>query len=88
ELENIDEETTMYREVGGLLVRTDYEAASENLQEKVESLELRVENLDRQENRVREKFESLQEELQDMLGGAGGAGGMPGGPGPGPGAGD
>jgi len=86
ELENIDEDTAMYREVGDLLVQTDYETAKDNLEEKVDSLELRVENLERQEGRVQEQFETLQEELQNMLGGAGG-GGMPGGPG-GPGAGD
>jgi prefoldin beta subunit len=83
-LEDVDEDTTMYREVGELLVKTDYADAEESLTEKVESLEVRVEQLNKREDRVREQFEDLQEELQQML--QGGAGGGPMGPG-GPGAG-
>jgi prefoldin beta subunit len=78
-LEDIDEDTVMYREVGELLVETDYETAHDDLSEKVESLEVRVEQLQKQEERVQEQFESLQSELQQML--QGGAGGGPMGPG-------
>jgi prefoldin beta subunit len=78
-LEDIDEDTVMYREVGELLVETDYETAHDDLTEKVESLEVRVEQLQKQEERVQEQFESLQSELQQML--QGGAGGGPMGPG-------
>jgi prefoldin beta subunit len=81
-LEDIDEDTPMYREVGELLVETDFEEASADLDEKQNSLEVRVETLERQEERVRDQFEELQEELQEMLSGAGGGGPMgPGGPG-------
>jgi len=38
ELENIDEETTMYRSVGELLVETDYDQAEEDLADNVDSL--------------------------------------------------
>lgn len=82
QLEDIDEETTMYQEVGELLVETEYGEAQETLEEKVDSLEVRVESLNKQETRVQERFEELQQELQEMLqgGGAGGPQG-PGGPG-------
>lgn len=82
QLENIEEDTTMYQEVGELLVQTNYEEANEDLEEKVDSLEIRVETLNKQEERVQERFEELQQELQEMLqgGGAGGPQG-PGGPG-------
>ncbi len=82
QLEDIDEDTTMYQEVGELLVQTEYATATDELEEKVESLEVRVETLNKQEERVQEQFESLQQELQQMLqgGGAGGPQG-PGGPG-------
>ncbi len=76
ELEDIDEDATMYREVGELLIKTDYAEARENLEEKVDDLEIRVETLERQEERIQEQFEELQEELQEMLGGGGGAGPM------------
>ena len=84
ELDNIDEDASMYRRVGELLVQTEYGEAEEDLEEKANSLEVRVETLDKQEGRVQEQFEELQTELQNMLqgGGAGGPGGM-GGPGAG-----
>ena len=82
ELDGMDEETTMYREVGELLVQTEYDEASENLSEKSDSLEIRVQTLEKQEQRVRDQFETLQQELQEMLsGGAAGPAGGPMGPG-------
>ncbi len=76
ELAEIDTETTMYREVGELLVQTDYDSAKANLQETVDTMEIRVETLEKQEERIQEQFEELQEELEEMLGGAGGGGPM------------
>ena len=78
-LEDVNEETMMYREVGELLVETEYDTAHDELSDKVDSLEIRVEQLQKQEDRVRDQFESLQKELQQML--QGGAGGGPMGPG-------
>lgn len=88
-LEEVESDTPMYREVGELLIETDYQTAQEELSEKVDSLEIRVETLKKQESRVEQQFENLQSELQQLLGNLGGAGGIPGGPtGPGgPGAG-
>ena len=40
-LEDIDEDTTMYQQLGELLVETDYDEAQESLDEKVDSLEVR-----------------------------------------------
>ncbi len=85
-LEDVDEGTTMYREAGELLIETDHENANDELSEKVDSLEVRLETLKKQEERVQTQFEELQEELQQMLGGAGGGPAGPGaGPSPGPG---
>ncbi|WP_121742676.1 prefoldin subunit beta [Natronorubrum halophilum] len=86
ELENIDDDTAMYRKVGELLVETEYDAAEDDLEDKVDSLEIRLETLEKQEERVQEQFEDLQGELEELLGGAGGGMGGPAGPG-GPGAG-
>jgi prefoldin beta subunit len=86
EMDDIDGDTQMYREVGELLVATEYDEAQSDLEEKVDDLSIRVETLEKQEERVQEQFESLQQELQEMLGGAGGGGPM-GGMGGGPGAG-
>ena len=75
ELEDIEEDTGMYRQVGELLVATDLETAREDLDEKVERLEVRLSTLEKQEERVQEQFEGLQEELQQLLGGGLGGGG-------------
>ena len=83
ELDDIDEDTVMYHEVGELLVETEYDEAREDIEETVDSLEVRVDTLEKQEERVQEQFESLQQELQQMLGGAGGGPAGPGGPGAG-----
>jgi len=57
ELDDIDESTQMYREVGELLVATEYDAAQDDLEEKADSLEIRVETLEKQEERVQTQFE-------------------------------
>lgn len=74
-IEDVGSETSMYREVGELMIETDYETAQEELEEKIDSLEIRVETLKKQEDRVETQFENLQEELQQLLGGLGGGGG-------------
>ena len=85
-LEGVDEGTTMYRQVGELLIETEYDEAETDLEEKVDNLEIRLGTLEKQEDRVQQQFERLQEELEELLGGGGGALGGPAGPG-GPGAG-
>ena len=85
QLEEMDEDTQMYRQVGELLVETTYEEAEEDLEEKVDTLEIRLETLEKQEDRIQQQFERLQEDLEELLGG-GAMGGGPMGPG-GPGAG-
>ncbi|MCL9815541.1 prefoldin subunit beta [Natronocalculus amylovorans] len=80
-LEDVDKDAVMYREIGELFIQTDYDTAAEDLEDKVDSLEIRVEQLNKQEDRVRGRFDDLQEELQQLLqGGMGGPSG-PAGPG-------
>lgn len=70
-LDEIEEDTGMYQEVGELLVETTHDEAVEELTERKETLERRVQALDRQEERIQTQFESLQGELQQLLGGLG-----------------
>ena len=67
-LEDVDPETTMYRDVGELMIETDYESASSDLEETIQRLEIRVETLGKQEDRIESQFQELQEELQSKLG--------------------
>ena len=74
-LGDIEADTGMYRRVGELLVETEYDDATAELEEKQDNLEIRVQTLEKQEGRIREQFEELQGELQELLQGAGGLGG-------------
>lgn len=71
QLDDIDEGTEMYEEVGQLLVETEYDAAVEKLESRQSSLERRIQALERQEERIENQFEQLQTELQQLLGGMG-----------------
>jgi len=75
-LGDVDEDAAVYHRVGELMIQTEYAEAEEDLDERIDSLEIRVQTLDKQEGRVRDQFESLQEELQELLSGAGLGGGL------------
>lgn len=85
-LDDVDEDTTMYREVGDLRVKTEQETAETEIGDRVDTLEVRVQALENQEEQIKERFDGLQQELQELMSGLGGGGGMPGGgmPGGGP----
>ena len=60
---------TVYRNVGALLVQVDDPAALKaEIEESVETVEIRVSGLERQEKGLREKFESLQAAISAAMG--------------------
>jgi prefoldin beta subunit len=64
ELEKISAETPIYKSVGSLLVRADdKEGVEKELTEKKETTDIRLKALDRQEKKLIEKYQSLQQEL-------------------------
>ncbi|MHB8584940.1 MAG: prefoldin subunit beta [Thermoplasmatota archaeon] len=70
ELEKTTEDAPIYRSVGGLLVRAkDRGTVVKELQDTKETTGIRLESIKRQEQRLRERLESLQKELQAALGG-------------------
>lgn len=68
-LGQLDDDTEVYQEVGELMVKTTTDDAHDDLTERRDSLEQRVEALGRQEERIEERFEELQSDLQEVLGG-------------------
>lgn len=68
-LEEVDEDTTMYHETGGLFIETEYDDAESALTEQADELEARIESIERKQEKLEERMETLQEELQEMLGG-------------------
>jgi prefoldin beta subunit len=74
ELTDLPENATVFQSVGTVMMQKPKEAVAASLKEKVETLELRVKQLERQEQMLQGRFESLQNQVKAALEG-GGAGG-------------
>lgn len=75
ELGKVEDDTPIFRNVGSLLIKAnDKESVVSEIEDDKETLEIRVKTLNRQEKQMREKFQTMQEQIQKALGsGAGGA---------------
>jgi prefoldin beta subunit len=68
-LDDIEDDTDVYRDVGRVLVSVeDPEDLRTELEEEKETLEVRLESVEKQEEGLRDRMETLQETLQNMLG--------------------
>jgi prefoldin beta subunit len=68
ELESIGDSTQIYRGVGSLFVKADTkEEVVEKLKEEKETAEVRVKTVTKQEEQLKERYNDLQQELQDSL---------------------
>lgn len=76
ELDKRDEETTLYKSVGGVLVKSDRSEAVKELEERKETLNIRIETVKKQEEKVRSQLEQMRAKIQTALQGQqfGGAG--------------
>ena len=71
-LEGLPEDATVYKTAGSLLVRSDdRKALRVELEEEKETISVRVKTLNRQEEKLKERFTELQDSLQKALGGGG-----------------
>ncbi|MCL4324568.1 MAG: prefoldin subunit beta [Candidatus Thermoplasmatota archaeon] len=72
EIQGLPEETPMYRTVGGLLVKAKSKKdVVDLLSDEKETLEVRIKAVERQENHLRERYESMQKELTEAIQAAG-----------------
>ena len=72
DLKTLPEDATLYRPIGGLLVKAKGRAEVEGLlTEEKETLEVRVKALERQENHLKERYGTMQKELSEALQAAG-----------------
>lgn len=72
ELKTVAEDATIYRPVGGLLVRAKSRKEVEDLlSEEKETLEVRQKAVERQENHLKERYTSMQQDLSSQLQAAG-----------------
>ncbi|MFO7966966.1 MAG: prefoldin subunit beta [Archaeoglobaceae archaeon] len=67
EVQNVGGEVPMYKATGNVLVKAEKDKLVSELEEKKETYGLRVKTLERQENKLREKLEELQNKLQSMF---------------------
>jgi prefoldin beta subunit len=72
ELKGIPEDSVVYRPIGGLLVKAKNRKEVEDLLgEEKETAEVRLKAVERQENHLRERYTSMQQELSQALQAAG-----------------
>jgi prefoldin beta subunit len=68
ELTKLSGETPIYKSVGSLLVRAeDKEGVKKELNEKKETIDIRIKAMDRQEKQLVEKYQELQQELSAAI---------------------
>ena len=72
ELKTVPEEATVYRPIGSLMVRAKSRKEVEDLlAEEKETLEVRQKAVERQENHLKERYTSMQQDLSQQLQAAG-----------------
>jgi len=57
----------VYRILGGIMVKTDKETLSKELEEQKKVLELRIQSIEKQEKSIEEKSSALQSEIQKSI---------------------
>lgn len=68
ELEKVDKNTVIYKNVGELMLKASKDEVTEDLAEKKETYSLRRKTLERQEERSQKRYQQLQQQLQESLG--------------------
>lgn len=66
-LSHLTGKKTAYRIIGNLMVESDAESLRKDLTEKKEKLQIRIKNLEKQEEKVKARAESLQKDVLDGM---------------------
>jgi prefoldin beta subunit len=67
ELSDVPDDAPGFMSVGTVMMEKKKEAVIKNLTEKIETLELRIKSLEKQENLLSGKFEQLQAQIKQAL---------------------
>ena len=67
ELNKTDASTEVFKQAGTLLIKVDYEEAVADMEDKLETLKLRAQTMERQEERVMKKLEEMQNSIQAAM---------------------
>jgi prefoldin beta subunit len=69
ELNKAAEDVAIYRNVGSLLIKaSDKTSVLKDVEDDKETLEIRIKTLDRQEKALRDKYNTMQDQLSKALG--------------------
>jgi prefoldin beta subunit len=71
EIREVPDDSPMYMSVGSVIVQKKKDVVNSKLSEKVETLELRIKSLEKQEKMLQGKFEQLQVQIKAALEGKG-----------------
>ena len=71
ELKKTDENTEVFKQAVTLLIKVEYSDALSEMEEKLETLQLRKQTMARQEERVMKKLEEMQATIQTAMQGMG-----------------
>ena len=71
ELKKTDENTEVFKQAGTLLIKVEYADALAEMEDKLETLQLRKQTMTRQEERVMKKLEEMQATIQAAMQGMG-----------------
>ncbi len=69
EVEKASEDTPIYKTVGTVLVKTKKDEILKELNEKKETIEVRIRALSRQEEKLKDRLQELQNKVKSMLSG-------------------
>ncbi|HJK01629.1 MAG TPA: prefoldin subunit beta, partial [Methanocorpusculum sp.] len=67
ELKTIAEDTIVFSSIGSILIQKRKEIVANELQERIDSLELRVSSLDKQEKSMTAKANQMQKQIQEAI---------------------
>ncbi len=71
ELEAIKEEAAVFSSVGSIMIQRDKESVKADLTDRIDSLELRISSLDKQEKAMTSKAAQLQKQIESAIAGSG-----------------
>jgi len=75
-LKEAEADAAVYRMIGGLLVKAkDKDTVMKEIEERKETIEIRVRALESQEKHLKERYQSLHEQLSKIMGSGAGGGG-------------
>lgn len=72
ELQKTEDDAVVYRAAGELLIKAKKDEVAKDLEEKKDSLDIRLKTLARQEERIQAKFTQLQDQIKQSIGKMGG----------------